>query len=476
MGPEKLAGVTPESAAKMMFDLNAGRLKALRGYFEQEFLVWWRHWKYGQKALRLAEKTGAEIIELVDSDRYTESERRANSAKLFGELDDQNQIGNLLRYILSCHDGLISDIHGRLHHLSLKLGGKEITKAYLHPHPEATIALWGLVMIDTFANAEVAREMPWKCIRKSAATGYKKLDLGIKARAHDKRILDELPSKSGCHELTVPQALIAYKRMAKRMRKLAAKHDEPDFLLLYEYRREVKVLPEWTGRNRMKLLLEHDARFASWGLTPSMIRPSALMNAERADEVHLPRAQVYADHSKRDTTKKSYTGQTPSRILAYREVRKYQEIYQAVTILWDKSSADALGLSQEQVKHLRSEAARTGMGVACLDSKAGVQPGTKRGEDCDQMGNCCDCSQRYVVATEDNFADLVLLNNYTTEKVQKSDAMGAVADEKVIRWKCFTDAVIDKASQSSAAAILQRGRALAQSRRAEYFKAIFSEK
>lgn len=475
LGPEVLEKLSPEQAATMMFDLNAERLKALRAYFEDVFVTWSQHWEAGQAAVRNADKSGAEIIELVDSDRYTESERKANSRTVFGGEHDATHLGNILQYVLARYNGQVSDVHGRIHHLSRKLGGKARLNAYLHPHPEATIALWGLIMIDTFANCEVAREMPWGCLHESTEPGYTKVDLGIKGRADYKRILDELPTQRLDVRLVVPQAIVSYKRMAELLHSMAAEGKGADKLMLYEYAGRVGVLPESTARNRMTMLLNSNPTIAGWGLLPSMIRPSALMSEEHSDEVHMPVAQAFADHENRNTTNRSYTGQTPARIRALVTIRDFQGQYQAVTILCDKVSAQLLGLSVEEVEYLLSDAARTGMGVACINAKAGVQPGTRRGEDCHRKDKCSDCSQRYIVATEDNFADLILLSAYVKRVLLKAENDRVEPREVIVRLKYFTDAVIAKASQTSAAAVLERGRTLANTRQDDYFEAFFGE-
>jgi hypothetical protein len=475
VGPGRLALLTAQQAATMMYDLNAARLKALRLYFEEVFNKWFEHWNCGQRALALGELTGEEIIELVDSNRYTSSERWANAKRLFHRGKDPAVLGNILRYMLVRHDGIIADVFGRMHHLALSYGGKAALTAYVHPHPEAAVALWGLVMIDTFANAEVAREMPWRCVSKGTVPGYKKIDLGIKARGGYKRILDELPARHSDNRLTVPQAILMYKRMAKLMHGMAVEQKMSGKLMMEERERRINVLAESTARSRMTALLAKHPVFGEWSVLPSMIRPSALMNAERADEVQMPVANVFADHDSRNTTHRSYTGRAPSCISALEQIRDFQEQYQVVVIVSDISSAEILGLSEAEWNHLLSEAARTGMGVACRNGKAGVQPGTKVGEECHRMDRCSGCSERYVVATVENFADLVLVNDYVTERLQRVTGEGSApveAFETLAHLKAFSDAALAKASQSSVAAILEKGRELAKTRKSDYLQAI----
>jgi hypothetical protein len=245
--------------------------------------------------------------------------------------------------------------------------------------------------------------------------------------------------------------------------------------LIYEYKRKILGLNEWTGRNRFTMLLAKDERFARWNLLPSMLRPSALMDADRSDEVQMPVAQALADHQSRNMTANSYVGKTPARILAYLEIREFQEQYQAVTLLTDGPMAEALGFSNAEIAHIFSDAARTGMGVACRDSRAGVQPGTRRGEDCHRLELCSGCQQRYVVATEENFVDIVVVNRYVSQRLDVADEAGLSSQETLMRFKAFTDAVIDKASQGSSAGMLARAKAIADSVDSGYLELVLGK-
>jgi hypothetical protein len=84
LDPASLALLTPERAAQMMYEINKTRLATLRTYMEGVFIKWYEHWKTGKIALEGCKIAPSELVRRVDSDAYTEGERREQAKKLFG--------------------------------------------------------------------------------------------------------------------------------------------------------------------------------------------------------------------------------------------------------------------------------------------------------------------------------------------------------------------------------------------------------
>lgn len=100
------------------------------------------------------------------------------------------------------------------------------------------------------------------------------------------------------------------------------------------------------------------------------------MDVQFTNEGHIAAAQAIADHSDTATTN-IYTGRTPIRMFYNLKIQEFQRRFQSIIIVTIDGSAEKLGLTAEQFRTILSDAYRTGLGVACLDPFAGVQPASK---------------------------------------------------------------------------------------------------
>jgi hypothetical protein len=109
-------------------------------------------------------------------------------------------------------------------------------------------------------------------------------------------------------------------------------------------------------------------------------------------------AKAQGDHESVATTHR-YTMHFPAQILFDAQIHEFTRVWQAMVIVTIDTAAERLGISPQELQLLLSEGARTGLGVACLDAYAGVQPGTKKGEHCFRQDQCWDCKMRYLVGS-----------------------------------------------------------------------------
>jgi hypothetical protein len=206
VGAERVAAMGPTELAHAIVSLNSKRLDALRACAEQEFQQWWKHWNEGQAAIEASPYSYKELVEVLDSPLRTMSERKSSATKLLYSADDQVRVGNCLKYVLATQHGIASGLGGRYHHIMLMFPSRYDFHAYLHPHKQATNALWVMLMVDTAANCEVVREMPNKCLKKSVKEGLMRVQSGRKSQGGDEvdsRLAHHRPS-AGARALVHP--------------------------------------------------------------------------------------------------------------------------------------------------------------------------------------------------------------------------------------------------------------------------------
>lgn len=468
--PDELASLTVEQTIERIYELNSKRLATLRRCAEQDFSQWYSHWQRGNQALQHATRTGEELVDLLESPLRSISERRRNSGNFLYHCDQPARLGNALAYVLSAQKGITTGINGRFHHLSrAHAKTRDEFHAYLHPHPLATAALWVLTLVDTGANCEVARLMPCDCLTDSNSPTHKRILLGAKQRAGGKVIYDELPILPTTDQsLSLVQAITQYKEMTHRYRELAADNVR-GHLLLREEHRAIDFLTEYSARDWFKRLISQHPALEGLRVLPSMIRPSVLMEAQHHNSGNVVAAQILADHASASTTLNNYTGRTPVILKYSLLIREFQERFQTVIIASIDGAAQKLGLTEEEFRRIFSEAARTGLGVACLNPTAGIQPGTRRGETCTRQDSCWGCNMRWVVATRENIADLVLFNQYLKTAQDSYAPNNPERWEKFwLPWLVFSDIALSKLALGETAQLFEEGRALAADQARHY--------
>jgi hypothetical protein len=470
IGPEELKALSIDALIIKIHELNSARLNHLRECAENDFLQWYAHWECGQAALEAATHTAEELTLLLDSPLLSVSERRSNSSRLLFKGPESCRLGNSLLYVLASKNGTVKGLHGRYHHLTRAFGGRPLFHAYLHPHPDATLALWVLLLIDTGANCEVVREMPWDCLFQSKRPNSKTLTFAAKLRSGGKIIYDEHTEVPGTgQKISLIQAIESYQRMAQRSRS-QANTDSENRLFLQEHKGGISGLNEWTARSWfIKFMNRHNDTLGYLDARPSMIRPSVLMSIQHKNADSIAVAQVMADHSKPSTTLLHYTGRTPTKLKYNLLIREFQDRFQAVIIASIDGAAGKLGLTEEEFQRILSDAARTGLGVACQNPLGGVQPGTKPGHDCTRLDACWKCEMRWVVATKDNIIDLILFNEYLKETQDIAvHEHPEIWEKRWLPWLIFSDIALAKLSQGETAKIFSEANALAFELRTTY--------
>ncbi len=468
LSPDAIRALPVEAVIEEIHALNASRLAMLRQCAAADFKHWYEHWQKGEAAYKESSLDGSALVAALDSSTLSASEIRQNSTRLLVDAPERERLGNALRYIEARYKGSIAGINGRIHHLARSFGGRRKLMAYLHPHEHATLALWVLTMVDTSANCEVARTTPWDCLRKSKHPGVMQVILGPKNRAGGLIVIDELDIERPDGSLSLVQTIQMYQEMAARFHD-RSNGDTAKLMLLHDTKGHPQGLTEWTARSWFTAFLSRHDELRGLSALPSMIRPSALMDVQHRNGGLVSAAQAVADHATPTTTLQHYTGRSPTKLRYALNIRAFQDRFQSIIIVTIDGAAAKLGISQAEFNTLLSEAARTGLGVACLDPLAGVQPGTRSGNQCTRMDKCWDCQMRWVVATVDNVADLILFNEYLNTTAEGGTALLPEDwEERWLPWLAFTSVALQKLKEGECAAVYAQAVSLANERRAEY--------
>lgn len=472
VGGDEPSGGSAEEQAEAMFELNLERLEMVRSCAAQDFQRWRDHMLKGMRMVQDCDLEFEEIAATVDGGHQDMHERARALRALFPDDDEELTLARFLKYfahhperrgrLFKASDS--SRPPGWYKVLARRLGGQDILQAYLFPPPELTTAVITLFLCDTGANVAVAKTLPLDCMEESTERGYKIIK-GTKMRAGGKLIVNELPVKDPAHEVGCVEALDTYRTLSERLRKLAPEEAATRLFLHYHQYHQSGSVTTLTAfiwgswfqafRNRYRELKELKVE-------SRMIRPSVLLQASRINEAGITAAGAIGAHASLATTW-TYVAKSPNRAFWAGQVRKFQSLFQAVSIQSIEGAAEKLGLSTGQVEKLLGEAYRTGLGVVCIDPRAGVQPGSEKGEDCTQLQNCHSCPNRVVVATEENLKDLILWNRHLELHRPEWEQSRPERWGKVwLPWLVFTQVVIEQASRGRTAKQYKRARACAE--------------
>lgn len=449
----EIAG-TAEEQAKALMKINTERLEAVRECASKDYVKWRNHWHKGQRLLQSCDMSFEEINSVLNLRHQNTISRGRDLTALFPKNNPEQSLARLLRYftdhpvysgrVMRRHKGTISRcLYGQIRRFESVV----VLQAYLFPHPELTAAAILIFLCDTGANVSVARTLPLDCMGDSRESGYKSIK-GVKMRAHGKLIINELPVKDRLHEISCIEVIQTYQRISEPLRKLAAK-EIANFLFLYiGWSGSVNAVSnlQWTRylfRKFQKRHVElHDLNFQS-----KMIRPSVLLQATFDKEAGIIAAAAVGDHASLSTTAR-YTSRFPNQLIWEQKIRSFQSLFQVISIRSIEGAAEKLGLSEDQVKKLLSQAHRTGFGVACLDPKSGIQTGSEKGEICTQLQNCPGCPNRFVVGTVENLKDLILMNHHLEQHRSEWERTRPERWGKVwLPWLAFTQVAIEQAGR-----------------------------
>lgn len=468
LGPSVVESMSLDDLKREIGDLNSERLDSLRRCAEADFTRWHAHWLKGQVALRSASHSAGDLINLLDSEEFgVHAQRKATSKHLTGT--SSVHLGNTLQIALHVYGADLSCVKGRYHHIKIRWGGLDSLHGFLHPHKRATIALWTLILIDTGANCEVVREMPYECLKLMDDKTHMRITFDLKGRAGNLRINDCLPiAPQPGQKLSSVQAIQRYQAMSALYRQEADENIR-ELLFLTKRQKCVIGLTEFFARDNFKAFLQDHPELKDLPARPSSIRPSHLLKMQHMNpQAPVEIAQALADHSSSTTTAR-YTLRAHTKLVYAQNLRVFTRLFQSVIIASIEGASEKLGISPEEAKQLFSDAARSGLGTVCLDAEAGTQPGTRPGETCTRLDACPQCEMRYIVGTVDNICDLILFDEHLRSSQETQAKLNPTGwENRWLPWLALTEVALAKLAQGETAAAFVRARAQAEVRRPDY--------
>ncbi len=476
---EELGSVPHErqDLAQEIIAINRRRLDALRAAAERHLIQAYNKFLHGERMVRSNQHRFAEIRNALlvrskrgGTERINPGLQGRERRQLLPDCDDDQSLANLLTFLDVEFGGFFPtqeapDYKQAYAIYCRRFGGVVEVESYLHANAEAVVAALVIILVETGLNVTPGRKLEVDCITESESSGYKDLRTR-KRRAGNRQIVAQVPVKDPVWSVTVPQAVRMVQEMTARARRQA---DARLARRLFIYR------SRGTARSAVISLKAPAMRFVfntlkrrspelSQHYTLEMIRPSLLLSSAYKTHGNLAVAQVLADHQSQQTTR-GYTNRWPIRVVYENQIRKFQELFQIVAIHHIADAAKTLGLTSEQAARLFSDAHRTGLGVGCLDPRAGIQPGTRPGQTCTRQDACVQCPQRIFVATPENTADLILFNDHLGASRESLEACRSERWERFwLPWYIFTQVVLEKMERGPERLILKQARELADQR------------
>jgi hypothetical protein len=457
----------PIEQAEALFQINRGRLKLLRSCAVKDFIKWRDSSLRGINLVRVCDLTFEEIAGIVDY-RHKDLKKRSSALKtLFPEDEQDVSLARLLKYFVDHpkYRGRITWPQREIpphwfFNLAPRFGGFKPLQDYLFPPVELTASVITLILCDTGANVSVALTLLRDCLEDSKERNYMVLK-GNKMRAGGKIIFNELPIKDPLNEVSCVEAIQTYQMISGTLRGLATEKVANQLFLYFGLSGSVRNPPIYRWNNYFRAFCNRHPELKDLKIQSKMVRVSVLLQASMDKDAGLFAANARGDHASIATTY-DYLARYPNHVIWAAMIRKFMNLFQAVSIIDIKGAAEKLGLSSEQVERLFNEACRTGLGVICLDPKAGVQPGSKKGTNCAELQNCPTCPNCIVVATAEYLKDLILWNEHLERHRQEWENSRPERWGKVwLPWLVFTQVVIEQASRGRTVKEFKRARALA---------------
>jgi len=152
-------------------------------------------------------------------------------------------------------------------------------------------------------------------------------------------------------------------------------------------------------------------------------------------------------HKTYDMAKK-YVSHLPEILRRTANIREFMEWFEAFLTVDIEGYADKIGIDQEPYEERKKVILENHFGgLQCSDPKAGVQPGTNKGEVCDRVDKCVSCEQRrdIFVLSQSNVISLLQWHS-VIQKAQKG--LSEDEFEPWTLWYLYTNMMVDRLSSA----------------------------
>jgi len=483
------ADLSLDAHVAAMLDLNLVRLAALRDCLNREFIAEYEAFKRGQAWLARTD--------LPDTDAIDAAIKRLNHKKESGKRGykerslDEGVADRLKRHLhLGSDDELkavvVRQFHNRLSGawraqdlpnpysvLVRRFGSPEIVR-HLEATARATTAAFGLLLIDTAFNVASLSDLPVDPYVSKARHGKRRIATiaARKVRAKGKRVegtllgdglIDgeevDLPIRDSEERLSGIEIISRYLEMTKPLRARARRQRLP------EVAEKFWILSGGRSANGGAITNDLNTMASVWWpafikrnaddnvigglpITRQNIRVTVLQIRSARNGFGHTIAQAVAEHA-RDSTTMSYLGAGWFRAQLTKQVRAFQQLFEASLAKGLEHAASLLGIEETEFARRVATAEDAGLDFGCpLHFEAETVPHYPA-PTCNPAAPCEACPTRRFVPSRENFrllclAHMALKGAEPVLVVQNPERWFAVW----LRWRALTEAYVRKIRRS----------------------------
>lgn len=454
----------PEKLVECMQLLCAERLDEIHSCASQVFYDAKSTLEVGDRLIKEGDFSGEEIWDRIGLDKPLDRSSRQQRSLLLSPVNDlEVTFRNLLAIIQYKFGSICPDPRSYNNFFALRyrsVGGVYRVQNHLLPSRHMLSSALTLYLVESGANVSVALSLAKDPIRDSPIVGHRRI-VGVKARAGDAPIVEDLLIKAEGKKISAIQAIEILKLRSEPLRPVVEKR-HADLFALYAYGSSVRVLSGSRFAEDMKLFAAKSEVLKNLNIYPSMLRPTKLLEVQLRNPADVGIAKQLADHRSTSSTF-GYVGKLPFRILLEVKIRQFVETVQVVVMDDVENAKNRLGVSPTDWQRQIENAQRTGLGVFCRNPFNGPQPdfSDKR---CLAVDRCIKCTRLLVIAEPESIADMIIWRDVLEKDQHQWMEQRLERWETVwLPWLAFFTVVLDeKMSRGVLAVIKQQAVKLAE--------------
>jgi hypothetical protein len=415
-------------AFSSVMEANRHRLEALRSLLCNTFEEEWHAFEYGENLLAsepgLDVKKTAQVAAKVPK-RYGKPDYQLGTnpdvEHLFPLEDNELMLSRLLRILRDPAYATtpMSELPYGVQILISLHGGIEVVGRYLQAGGIALVAAYTIVLLDTGFNVQPCDDLPENPFYLKQKRGRQTLSTisAIKLRASGKITLatlaeEDVPIKNAGGRPSSVEVIERWRKMTLPIRGRAPAGIADQLWILARGKGIAGSPVRYSHASFSDWWYQLMKRYANDPIVGELpvarrnIRPTVLQLRATAADLGTATSALVGNHSSLRTLMKHYLGRGWFKAELDKKIRHYTNLFEAA--LLSSESARNMGLDESAFLARQDEAFATGLGFACRDPLAGVQPGTTTGSPCTKLEACTSCPLVRFVPNTASFKDLVV--------------------------------------------------------------------
>jgi hypothetical protein len=430
-----------------MLDLNIERLSSLRACLEREFVDEYRAFKLGQTWVARAGMPDAETVAsaIAAASQILSPRSPGRHRRKYKRLLPGTFIGRLKSQLGAADDNELKAIVVRYFHSRFPLGwhtnrlpepyrvllayiGSHEIVRHLEANARATTAAFGILLIDTAFNVASLEDLPADPFVGSARHGKRRVSTiaARKMRARGKRVEGTLCStgpivgQEAELPLCIPEGNISgveviecYLEMTEPLRERAKRQGNS------EVARKLWVVSRGRSANGGQVTNSLTTMGNTWWpaflkrnasdpvigglrITRQHIRCTVLQIRSARNGFGHAIAQAVADHS-HDSTTVSYLGAGWFRAQLERQIRAFQDVFEAALSRGVEGAYKKLGIDAQEFARRVELANEVGLDFTCSQKSENMDASVAPRPSCTPMDPCDICPSRQFIPNDENF-------------------------------------------------------------------------